>query len=168
MKRKILWVINHCEEIFCNVSLTLMIVSLLAQIYFRYIVGKSLPWSEEISRIAFLALVFSANSLSAKNKSHIRVTFQLKFLPSKIRKAIELLGDAIWIVFNCAIVYIGYKVFLNMGEYKFISPVLGWDLKYVFIIIPISFALMTLRILQNYYQDYIRTKRQEGGNSCAS
>ena len=167
MKKSISWFINNFEEIFCVIFMSTMVVSLLLQVFFRYVIGKSLPWSEEISRYAFLFLVYSATILSTKNKTHIRVTAQFKPLPPKIRKIFIWLSDLIWIVFNCVVIYKGLEVFISMGKNKYISPVLGWDIKYIFIIVPLSFFLMTLRILQNYYQDYIKVKG-EGGNLNAS
>ncbi|MFZ5944741.1 MAG: TRAP transporter small permease [Bacillota bacterium] len=167
MKKSISWFIKNFEEFFCVVFMSTMVISLLLQVYFRYFVGKSLPWSEEISRYAFLFLVYFATILSTKNKTHIRVTAQFKPLPAKIRKLFTWSSDLIWLVFNCVVIYKGLEVFISMGKNKYISPVLGWDIKYIFIIVPLSFFLMTVRILQNYYLDYFKAKK-EGGNLNAS
>jgi len=167
MKKKISWFINHFEEVFCVIFMTLMVISLLLQVYFRYIVGKSLPWSEEISRYAFLFLVYFATILSARNKTHIRVTAQFKPLSPRLRKGIMLFSDLIWLIFNCVVIYKGIEVFISMGVNKQISPVLGWNMKYIFLIVPVSFMLMTLRMLQNYYKDYVNAKN-EGGNLNAN
>lgn len=167
MKRKLKWFIDNFEEVSCVIFMSIMVISLLLQVYFRYVVGKSLPWSESISRFAFLFLVCLATSLSAKKKTHIRVTAQFKLLPPEYRKVFLWLSDTIWIIFNCAVIYLGFKVYIDMGKNLYISPVLGWNLKYIFIIIPISFLLITLRMLENYYQEYIKAKNK-GGNPHAS
>ncbi len=163
MKKRVVWLIDHFEELFCAITMSLMVLSLALQIFFRYVVGKSLPWTEEVSRYSFVFLVYFATILSAKNKTHIRVTAQFKPFKENIRKKILLFSDIIWLLFNCAITVIGVGVFISMGENKQISAVLGWDLKYVFIIVPAAFLMMTLRILYNYYQDYAVT-RNKGEN----
>ncbi|MFZ7101186.1 MAG: TRAP transporter small permease [Peptococcaceae bacterium] len=162
MKKKVSWFIKNFEEVFCVIFMLVMIISLLMQVFFRYVIGKSLPWTEEISRYGFVFLVYFATVLSAKNKTHIRVTAQFKPLKAKLRRKVLLLSDCVWLVFNCVVVYKGFEVFVSMGKNKQISPVLGWDMKYIFLIVPIGFLLMTFRILQNYYQEYLESKEKGG------
>ncbi|ARD48302.1 MULTISPECIES: TRAP transporter small permease [unclassified Sporosarcina] len=141
-----------------------MIMSLLLQIYFRYVVGKSLPWTEELSRFAFLYLVFMVISISVKRHSHIRVTVQFRMFPPAAEKVLLIISDFIWFLFNCIVIYTGFYLFMDMGASNRmqISPVLGWNLKYVYVILPIGFLLMNIRMIQNYYISYIDNKKQRG------
>ena len=164
MKRKISWFIRNFEEVFSVTAMIVMTVSLLLQIYYRYVVGKSLPWSEELSRFSFLFLVFMVISLSVKNKSHIRVTVQFDWLPPKWKNIMLVISDLIWFVFNCFIIYTGFKLYIEMGgeSRNYISPVLGINLKYVYVILPIGFLMMNLRMIQNYYIDYFKRNKKGG------
>lgn len=167
MKKKIEWFINNSEECFCVIFMTTMVISLFLQVIFRYIVGKSLPWSEEISRYGFVFLVYFAAVLVTKYQGHIRVTAQFKPFKPIVGKIFILISDLIWLAFNGIVTYQAILVYIGMGVNKQISPVLGWNLKYVFLVIPVSFLFMTFRILQNYYKDYIKTKN-EGGSLNAN
>jgi TRAP-type C4-dicarboxylate transport system permease small subunit len=40
------------------------------------------------------------------------------------------------------------EVIIDLIEFPYISPSLGWSMAYVYWIFPISFSLMTLRIIQ--------------------
>ncbi|WP_158232503.1 TRAP transporter small permease [Sporosarcina sp. P13] len=139
-------------------------MSLLLQIYFRYAVGKSLPWTEELSRFAFLFLVFMVISISVKRHSHIRVTVQFRMFSPRVQSILMVISDLIWFAFNCVVIYTGLKLFMDMGASNRtqISPVLGWNLKYVYAILPIGFLLMNIRMIQNYCLSYLDKKNQRG------
>lgn len=131
--------------------LTCTVLFLFIQVIFRYVVGKSLPWTEELSRYAFLCLVYIGTALAAKTRSHIRVTAQFKILPPKIQNFMIMLADLIWIVFNCVVIWQGILQYQQMSQYPLISPVMLWNLKYLFLVIPICFALQIFRITEGYY-----------------
>ncbi|MDK2822057.1 MAG: hypothetical protein PWP31_2022 [Clostridia bacterium] len=151
LKNKVKWFFNNFEEVFGAIFLTSTIIFLFIQVIFRYVVGKSLPWTEELSRFAFLGLVYIGTSLAAKNRSHIRVTAQFKILPVKLQNFMIMLADLIWVIFNCVVIWQGILLYQSMNQYPLISPVLDWNLKYLFLIIPTCFGLQIFRILQGYY-----------------
>ena len=133
------------------IALALVVILLFAQVVSRAVFNQSIPVTEELSRFAFLWMVYIATSLAVKTRSHIRVTAQFKPFPVKVQNLFIMLGDAIWIVFNCVVVWYGIQLFISMTQFPLISPVLDWSVKWVFIIIPITFALQIIRIFQGYY-----------------
>jgi len=151
LKNKVKWFFNNFEEVMGAFFLTSTVMFLFLQVIFRYVVGKSLPWTEELSRFAFLGLVYIGTALAAKTRSHIRVTAQFKILPEKMQNFMVMLADLIWIVFNCVVIWQGILMYQSMSQFPLISPVLDWDLKYLFLVIPMCFALQIYRILEGYY-----------------
>ncbi len=159
MKRKMIWIIHNFEQIIASTMLMGVIILLTIQIGSRFIFNNSIPWTEEVSRYAFLWLVYVSVSLVAKQNGHIRIIDHLKLLPKKIAKALLLISDAIWIVFNLVVVVEGFKLFANMDQYPLMSAVLHWDLKYIFLVIPLSFLLASIRIIENDI-NMIKNKQQ--------
>lgn len=151
MNNKLKWVSNNFEEIIGAFCLTATVILLFMQVIFRYVVGNSIAWTEELSRFAFLGLVYIGTSLAAKNKAHIRVTAQFKIFPVKVQNFMIIFSDLIWIAFNCVVIWQGFLLYEKMVQYPLVSPVLGWNLRYLFLIIPFCFALQIFRILQGYY-----------------
>ena len=65
----------------------------------------------------------------------------------------EALADLIWVGFNSYFVWLSYDFVFNKMNLFWKSQTLGFPMKYVYVILPIAFALMTFRILQvNYYK----------------
>lgn len=94
--------------------------------------------------------VYLATSLTAKQGRHVRVTAQLKIFPYSWRKYFIMFADLIWLFFNGVVVYQGFKLFASMDRFPLISAVMGWNLKYIFAIVPICFLLQSFRIIQHY------------------
>lgn len=155
MKSKLKFFIDHFEDITSGIFLAGVIVLLFMQVVMRYVFGTSLSWTEELSRYFFLFMVYLSTSLAAKQRTHIRVTAQFKIFPKRFKMYFLLFSDVIWVGLCAVFSYQGFKFVINMADKPLISPVLGFNLKWMFIIIPISFLLQVIRVIQ---ADYLALK----------
>ena len=78
MREQLASIWKNLEEYICCALLGVIMTLLMMQVCYRYFGGKSIAWSEEVSRFLFLYLVYFAASLAASKNLHIRVTAQLK------------------------------------------------------------------------------------------
>ncbi|WP_036229687.1 TRAP transporter small permease [Marinobacterium jannaschii] len=153
MGRKIYNFLDNIESYICRTLLAAFVTLLFAQIVSRQIFGYSFSWSEELSVYMFVWFVFFGASYAAKLAAHNRVTFQYKIMPGKMPQVLEALSDLIWVGFNCYFVYLSYDFVFNKMNLFWKSQTLGVPMKYIYMILPIAFTLMTIRILQvNYYK----------------
>ncbi|MFT7681408.1 MAG: C4-dicarboxylate transporter DctQ subunit [Moritella dasanensis] len=153
MRVKIFKFIDNFESYLCRILLLAFVSILFAQIIARQIFNYSFSWSEELSIYMFVWFVFFGASHATKLAAHNRVTFQYKLMPAKLANALEVLSDIIWIGFSCYFVYLSYDFVFNKMNLFWKSQTLGIPMKYIYIVLPITFSLMTLRIIQvNYYK----------------
>ena len=146
-------ILDNLESYICRTLLALFVLLLFAQIVSREIFQQSLSWSEELAVYMFVWFVFFGASYAARLSAHNRVTFHFKWLPPKVAVSMEALADLIWIVFNCYFVYLSYDFIFNKMNLFWKSQTLGVPMKYIYLILPIAFSLMTIRIIQvNYYK----------------
>lgn len=154
--QKILYLLNRLEKYICQALLSFFAVILFLQISLRAMFSIVLPWSEEISRFAFVWFVFLGASYASRLSAHNRVTLQFKLFRSEaVGKYCMLFSDLIWILFNIVIIKESFKVIGNLKAFSFHSPALGWNMAFVYYIFPISFTLMTIRILQVNYIKFV-------------
>ena len=145
--------LDNIESYICRTLLAMFVVLLFAQIVSRELFEHSIAWSEELAVYMFVWFVFFGASYAAKLSAHNRVTFHFKWLPEKVAIGLEAMADLIWIAFNCYFVYLAYDFVFNRMNLFWKSQTLGVPMKYIYLILPIAFALMTLRIIQvNYYK----------------
>lgn len=127
---------------------------LFTQIVARQIFGTSITWIEELSVILFVWFAYLGASYAAQMAAHNRVSFHLNALPRRTARIIEAIGDAFWIAFNLTFIWFAVQ-FLSQLKPFFKAQTLGWPMKYVMLVLPIAFALMTIRILQVNYMKLV-------------
>ncbi len=144
--------LNHFESYFCRLLLSSFVCLLFIQICSRVIFGTTITWIEELSVYMFVWFVFFGASYAAKMAAHNRVTFQFRFLaPHKI-KYIEAFADLFWLFFNVYFIYLATDFIFNRMNKFWVSQTLDIKMKYIYLVLPLSFALMTIRVLQVNYQ----------------
>lgn len=171
--KKFLKILDNLESYICQILLVFFVCLLFLQIVLRIVFGgvdflsdfipilehyplpASLPWGEELSRFAFVWFVFFGATYAARLAAHNRVTFQFKIFPKIVGDISTLMSDLVWIAFNCIMVYYSINVIKEGFEFPEYSPTLDWVMSYIFLIFPIAFSLMTLRIIQVNIMKYI-------------
>ena len=156
MGRTIYRVLDNIESYICRTLLAVFVTLLFAQIISREFFNYSFSWSEELATYMFVWFVFFGASYAAKLYAHNRVTFQFNKLPKKVSNIIEGIADLFWVAFNCYFVYLSFNfVFFKMNLF-WKSQTLGVPMKYIYLILPIAFTLMTIRILQANYLKLVK------------
>ena len=156
MGRAIYRVLDNIESYICRTLLAVFVTLLFAQIISREFFNYSFSWSEELATYMFVWFVFFGASYAAKLYAHNRVTFQFNKLPKKVSNIIEGIADLFWVAFNCYFVYLSFNfVFFKMNLF-WKSQTLGIPMKYIYLILPIAFTLMTIRILQANYLKLVK------------
>lgn len=156
MGSKILHFLDNIESYICRTLLATFVVLLFMQIIFREFANYSFSWTEELSTYMFVWFVFFGASYAAKMSAHNRVTFQLKFLSHRGVQIVEGIADLFWIAFNVYFIYLSYDFVFNKMNLFWKSQTLGVPMKYIYMILPLAFALMTFRILQVNYLKLVK------------
>ncbi|MDR1932552.1 MAG: TRAP transporter small permease [Spirochaetales bacterium] len=130
-------------------SLTIL---LAVQIFMRFVLGTGLSWSEELSRYMFVWSIYFGCILAAKEDKHIRVTAQLMFLSERTKAWFVSISDIIWVAFNALVAYFGFTYILSMFEYPFYSQTMGFNLAWIYAVVPISYAMMCIHVVVLIYK----------------
>lgn len=155
-KHILIKLLDNFESYVCQALLAFFIVLLFIQILLREFFEYSISWGEELATYLFVWFVFFGACYACRLAAHNRVTFQFKMLPKKVAMGIEAFADLIWVIFNCYFVYLSYKfVFVKMNLF-WKSQTMGIPMKYFYMILPIAFTLMTVRVIQINYLKLIK------------
>jgi C4-dicarboxylate transporter DctQ subunit len=147
--------LDKFESHVCRVLLAIFVVLLFVQIVARQIFGFSITWIEELSVILFVWFAYFGASYAARIAAHNRVGFHLNALPRRTARMIEACGDLFWIAFNLVFIWQA-TAFISRLKPFVKAQTLGWEMRYVYLVLPIAFALMTIRILQVNYMKLVR------------
>ena len=147
---KKLW--NNFELYVANISLILMVAMLGLQAVARYILQVGIPWTEEMSRFSFIFFVYITASLAIFRGTHIRVTILTDNLPQGMQKVVEFCGNLVQIDFFLTASGAGLSLVKDMVAYPVYSPSLLLPLYYIYFLIPLSYFMMAVRLVQRMIQ----------------
>lgn len=150
-KRAIVQFFSNVEEYFCEALLALFVVLLFAQILLRQFFQYSIPWGEEVATYMFVWFAYLGAVVAAKMSAHNRVAFHFRFFPPIVKKVSEAFADLLWVGFNLYFVWLSYDFVFNRMNLFWKSQTTGIPMKYFYMILPVAFLLMSIRILWNNY-----------------
>ena len=155
---------ENFDKILANLFLFSMVALLSAIVFFRFVLNSGLAFAEELDRMAFVWMVYTAAAYAAQQGAHIRLEAVALILPKKVNQYMRYFADLLWVGLNSVIIKEGINVVATMFKYRYESPAMGWSMAYVYTIVPISFILMTFRIVQRNIREIHQSKEARNGN----
>lgn len=150
LRKSLAWV-NDIETIVCEWLLAVFVLLLFAQIVSRQLFGHSIAWTEELTTYMFVWFAYLGAVVAAKMSAHNRVTVHMQFLPKWLAKTLMTVADLLWVAFNLYFVWLSYDFVFHRMNLFWKAQTLGVPMKYVYMILPIAFTLMSIRVLWNTY-----------------
>jgi len=157
--KKIFRIIDeHLEGYIMGMLLIGISCIMFLQIIMR-VIGSSLSWAEELSRYFYVYSVFLSLSYTVRNSTVLKVELLLDLLPKKVKKSIQILLQMLNAVFFFFMSYYSVLVVSGVKISSQTSPALELPMYIIYLIIPISFILTSLRSIEQIY--FIITGKSE-------
>jgi TRAP-type C4-dicarboxylate transport system permease small subunit len=114
--RIVLWCLENVAEIGASVFMVLMFLSTFANVIGRYVFNSPIQWAEELSRYAFIWLVFLGSAACTKRKRHIVIDSLVQALPVRLRLPLIVLADLATLALAALLVVYGGKLTLHATQ----------------------------------------------------
>lgn len=150
-------IIRRLEQAVLGVigALFLFFVSaMFLQVILRYGFSHSLGWVDELSRYAFIWLVFLAAAAAARHGTHIAITIIEDLVAPSMRRGLMILADLMLIAFAVLVGYGGYQ--LMQLNWTTTSPASGLPIAWVQLILPL-FGILTALFATAHLWQIVRT-----------
>jgi TRAP-type C4-dicarboxylate transport system permease small subunit len=139
------------------IVLTIMMVSLVSyQVFERYVLHYTPPWSEELS--VYLMIWFGMLGIAAgvRRGMHMSLHYFADKFPKNVQFALELLKYAMVIVYVSVLLWQGIVlVRLTMPQ---ISAAMDLRIGYVYLSLPVSATLIMIYVLEKLYSMLFASK----------
>jgi TRAP-type C4-dicarboxylate transport system permease small subunit len=127
-----------------------LVVLGVMQVFFRYVVGSSLVWSEELCKIMFFYIIFMGASIAIKNNSFASVDYLYQFFPVTMKKYVDIIIWLMVIGFLILVIVLGTKItFKTMSQ---ITPALEIPQAVVYAAVPFGSLIMCLSAINFFYR----------------
>ncbi|MFC3640775.1 TRAP transporter small permease [Aquibium oceanicum] len=111
------------------------------QFFTRYVLNNSFGWTEEIARFLLIGVTFIGAAMAVRKESHIAVELVYRYLPRRLRYALQLFVDVIAILFYAVTGWLCGRMALNTQQMMVSIDV---PKSVVYWIVAACFAAMTL------------------------
>lgn len=122
-----------------------MAVTILAQVFLRYVVKASLPWSEELARYLMVWIGLMGASLAMHEGRHVGVTLLVDRLRGGVQKAVTGIALVAVLWFLWLMISQGAVLLQNIWQQR--SPALNLPMVIPYAAIPLGATFMAVQVL---------------------
>jgi len=127
-------------EVVAGLLIGAITVLVTVQVFSRYVLNDTPPWSEEVCRYLFIWASFLGACVAMGRASHLGVDSLVTRLPAGSREILRHAVNALVAVFCGLLVWQGAALVPAMASQR--SPSMGISLQYVFAAVPIAALIM--------------------------
>jgi len=117
-----------------------MLVLVGAQVFFRYVLEVSVPWTEEAARWFYAYQIFLGCAIAARDGLHLKATILLDRFPPRLKAAVECCIAATGLIFVGGIIWGGAVMIWATSTVE--AGSFSLSMSYLYFSIPVSFAII--------------------------
>jgi TRAP-type C4-dicarboxylate transport system permease small subunit len=133
------------DWIACKVCIALfmaILVTMVLQIFFRYVFSTPLTWTEELARYLYIWACWLGAPVAMRRGNHVVITVLSERLPRRLAQVATLATQAIALFFLLELAYQGTQLTIRSHTVIAITLPIPWSMIYV--AAPLSALLMIL------------------------
>lgn len=148
--KKLFIILDNITEYVSDIVIIALIVIAGLQIFFRYVIGHALSWTEEISLMLFLWLAYFGMVMAMRREAHLRVDAFVMALPKRIQNWLHLVILFGAVICCSFITWVSFETVLKIMSRGQTAISVNLPIWIVWLAIPICFALSALQALRHF------------------
>jgi TRAP-type transport system small permease protein len=137
--------LDRCTCIACVALFAGILVTMLLQVAFRYVLNSPLVWTEELARILYIWACYLGAPVATRRGNHVTITFVLERLPRAAGRVVGIGIQAISLVFFLVLAILGTSLVARSHTIDAITLPIPWSV--IYLATPLSAVLMILQTL---------------------
>ena len=146
-QKDIKYYLSHFEEYIAAILFGFTGILLAIQVFSRYVLNHSFAWTEELATLLFVPMIYCGIAAAVTNRKHVSIEIVQQFVPYKIKKALMITSQIIFLFFCIYIQRPLYKVIEALGDSE--TSLLRIPKKLIYLWIPVLLILTGIRIIQD-------------------
>ena len=129
------------SSLFC-----VMVLMVAAQVLSRYILHRSLSYTEELVRYCFVWVTFLGASAAAFRRRHLSIAGAIKIVPTGLLKYVKFLTGILAVVFACLLAFYGMQIVILQFQTAQTTAALGLPMWIIGLAVPVCSFFLIIRI----------------------
>jgi len=143
------------------VCLLVMTLSIMINVFYRYVLNAPLAWPPELARFMMVAVTLLASGLAIRNGAHVGVSILVERLPIRVQAVVYTINSALILGFLSILLIEGFRLAFFEGPRQ-TAPSLGISMMFAFIPLPLGALLMAVHLIETTITAW---RRAAGGSS---
>jgi TRAP-type C4-dicarboxylate transport system permease small subunit len=148
LKKVFAWIDRGAEYAVAVIFAAMCLVGLL-QVFNRFVLNRSISWSEEFQIYCHVWIVFLAIPIAYRYGAHMSVDSLRGLLPPRIGRAFDFLIELLWIWFAVSLAWLSWVV-SEVAKLQS-SPGLEIPMSYVYYSMVVGGAYLLLVVLRRIF-----------------
>lgn len=127
--------------------LLVMTVSIMINVFYRYVLNMPLAWPPELARFMMVAVTLLASSLAMRSGAHVGVSILVLRLPIRLQAWLFSLNSLLILGFLLILLWYGFDLAFSEGPRQ-TAPSLGVSMMFAFIPLPLGALLMIIHLAE--------------------
>jgi TRAP-type C4-dicarboxylate transport system permease small subunit len=155
-------ILDKCLEVLVMVSVAVLVIDVLWQVFTRFVMGDPSSWTEELATFLLIWVALLGSAVALGRGAHLGIDYFVGKLDDRIRMRTELFVFAVVALFSLLVMVIGgVGLVMRTLELEQISVALKLPMGYVYLAVPISGAFLVLYSLIGFFER-LNSVRQGG------
>ena len=159
MRKVVSFLFDIFEVYLAVVVFASLIVSVSAEVFFRYVLNNPSPQLFELSIYCFVWVIYLGGALATRYNQHVRFDLIYRSLPEKARRALELFFDLLTNGVLLVLFFPAVRYTIEMYKIKASALRVPWT--FLLIVFPIFIALVLIHNFTNVVKNILRLGGRE-------
>lgn len=139
-------------EVAVLTAFVVMLTLVTAQVFFRYIMQVSVPWTEEAARWFYAWQIFLGSAIATKEGLHLRADFLLARFPPRVKACVDFVISLAGLVFLAGIIW--GSLLMMRAVYPVEAGSFPVSTSYLYLSIPVSLIIMVYLTVKDVIRDW--------------
>lgn len=156
MFTKIKKVLDRSLEVLVAVSMAVLVLDVVWQVFTRYVLQDPSSWTEELATFLMIWVGMLGASVALNRGAHLGIDYFVAKLPEQKRLYTVLVVFALVAIFSLHILIIGGTQLVSITlRTNQVSPALGLKMGYVYLALPISGFFLLFYSVELFMETFI-------------
>ncbi len=151
--------LSRLVEVLIVLSAGIIVTVVTIEVFLRYVMGRSLIFTDELCRYLMVWLVFLGGAIAVRDGAHIRINVLVKRLDPRMRRFVQVAALLLTTTFLVIVTVEGIKILPRQLYQMCIT--MDISMFYFYLAIPVGSVLMIIFLLPQI-RDEIAGKSREG------
>jgi TRAP-type C4-dicarboxylate transport system permease small subunit len=151
--------LNRVVELVVVVQFALVVITVSAAVFFRYVLNDSIVWAEELARYLFVWVSFLGGGLGVGTNIHVGIDSLVGLMPRRARLVTQIAMEVMIVAFTAVLIWVGAQfTAFGMRSDALLLPI---QMGYVYLAVPLGAFVMLMNVLVNLQQHVLALAKGE-------